>query len=96
VTKTCKNCGKIFDTTMPKKQDFCDPNCRTEYQRKERLKRAPIPTADIVYTLQQYGYKCARCGSIENLTVVREVDNNGNTTEFVALCAGCTSRSEKS
>lgn len=97
MTKTCKNCGTSFSTTMPKKQDYCCEDCRKE-ARAKRMSEAEARTLaekqtymeEIASTMERDGYKCTVCGSTTNLRVVTK------GSILATVCTSCLKNGEKS
>jgi len=94
VSKTCPNCGTLFQTTKPKKQTYCKPECREENRIKRQDELSSRVKAErLTYlgerfaVLQKYNYACAYCGkSVEQGAVLDVVDDKG---ELKAACLEC-------
>ena len=96
VTKVCANpeCGRQFPTSMPKKQDYCCPECREQARqlRQDEVTsrvRAERRTylGERFAALQKSNFTCEYCRkSRDQGAILDVVDDNG---ELKAACLEC-------
>jgi len=91
VTKRCLNCHKLFNTSMPHKQKFCDDeesNCAVEYRKKlVESARQKVSEREIKFygdrfkTLETNDFKCSYCGKGIQHGVCLDVEPIGEVTD---------------
>ena len=93
--KKCPNCGNMFPTTMPVKQDYCNDSCREEYRkkRKEGIQEYINNQISQFYsarfkTLQSTGFKCSYCGKDVSDGVKLDVEPDG-AKGYRTICSEC-------
>lgn len=94
VEKTCPNCGTVFSTSKPKKQVYCEPDCRED----ARVKRADALKASrsaekVTYLSERVaafgrdGFRCTICGRGPKDGAVLDVVEEG--ANLVTVCTDC-------
>ena len=92
ITKTCLNpkCGKEFETSKPKLQDYCSPECRVG-AKTDRIasRRAEKVTylAERFLALKQHEFKCVFCGKGPKDGITLDVDTVDG--ELKPVCSEC-------
>lgn len=97
VQKVCPNCGNVFTTTKPGRQDYCDEDCRKAAAQKRR----DGIVSDIVQERQKFytarmqqmksdGFRCTTCGKTAKDGVkldVYSIDDDGTNATLCDECA---------
>lgn len=94
VSKTCLNCGKIFVTTAPKKQAYCEPKCREDARKKRADAVSASKTAEKatyfgerMAAFERDEYKCTVCGrSVKDGAILDVVEEGAG---LVTVCVEC-------
>lgn len=94
VNKTCPNCERVFSTAMPKKQVYCEPECREDARRKRtEAKNASMVAERRTYlgervaTFERDKFKCTVCGRGPKDGAVLDVAEDG--AKLVTVCIEC-------
>lgn len=93
--KICPNCGGSFETTKPGRQDYCEPACRKDAEKKRREGTLASMTAerltllgDRFATMEKDGFKCVYCGrgARDGVKLDVEYDGEGGLHTVCSLC----------
>ena len=94
VRKVCLNCGTTFETTCPKKQDYCSPECREDNAAKRRdNKTASINAEKQTFLEDRYqtfvhdNFTCRDCGRKSMDGIALDVEEREG--ELVTVCKDC-------
>lgn len=93
--KKCPNCGNMFPTSAPKKQVYCNEECREDYRKKQREGLVESVNEERVRfygdrfrTLQSADFRCSYCGKGVSDGIKLDVEPDGNNA-YRVICSEC-------
>jgi len=99
IDKTCLNCGSVFPSSSPKKQLYCNPECREAARKKRMDARSASVVAERhtflserISAFERDGYRCFVCGRGPKDGAVLDVMEDGAI--LVTVCAECKAGKE--